>query len=72
MSTKSSLLLSADNEHWYEELNARYNEDLDCDRCFVLELDGKHEIEIDEDDGSVRVIIKQDTALYKAIVDSGS
>lgn len=56
MSTKSTLILTKNNEHWYKDCNAR---------CFVLEFDKKHKVEVDEE--GTRIIVEPNTPLYKEL-----
>lgn len=56
MSTKSTILLSKDNEHWYEE---------GIDGSIVLEIERKHIEYMNEDD--IIYCIKQGTPLHRAI-----
>ena len=56
MSTKSTLILTQDNEHWYKDCNAK---------CFVLEFDKKHKVEVDEE--GTRIIIESNTPLYEKL-----
>lgn len=65
MSTKVTLLLTTDNEHWYEETNSRYYEETKTESAIVLEFDEKHKVEVDSD--GTRLIIESGTELYKAI-----
>ena len=56
MSSKSTILLSNANEHWYH----------DClDDTFNLEIDPEHDCEGDED--GIFITIKKGTALHAAI-----
>lgn len=56
MSTKSTIILSDANEHWYH----------DCiDDTITLEIGREHAIEIDEE--GTFVTIKKGTALFNAI-----
>ena len=65
MSTKSTLLLTKDNEHWYMEGNARYYEEAKTESAIVLEFDAQHKIEHCSD--GLRVIIEEGTELYNAL-----
>ena len=65
MSTKATIFLTSDNEHWYRELNAMYYEETKTEYAIVLEIDPRHKVETDED--GTRIIIEEGTPLYKAI-----
>lgn len=67
MSTKSSLLLTKNNEHWYIELDAEYSEDAKTERCIVIEIDKMHKVETDEE--GTRIIVEEGTELYKALIE---
>jgi len=67
MSTKATILLTNDSEHWYEELNAPYNLGIKEERAVVLEFEAKHMI-TKFSDGSFGVIVKEGTALYGCIM----
>ena len=58
MSTKSSILLSRHNEHWYRDY---------IDNSITLEIDAEHEVERCDDGGSLIITIKDGTALHTAI-----
>ena len=57
MSTKSSILFSRQNEHWYRDCN---------DNSITIEIDAEHEVE-QCDDGSLIITIEHGTALHEAI-----
>ena len=65
MSTKSTMILTTDNEHWYKDCNGAYYENTGTKDCIVLEIDKRHRIETEED--YTRVIIEEGTPLYKAL-----
>ena len=65
MSTKSSLLLTKDNEHWYIEGNARYYEEAKTESAIVIEFDAQHKFEHDSE--GLRVIIEEGTELYNIL-----
>lgn len=65
MSTKSTMILTGDNEHWYLDCNGPYYEKTKTQRCIVLELDPRHKIE--QDDEGTRVIIEEGTPLYNTL-----
>lgn len=65
MSTKATLLLTTDNEHWYRELNGRYYENTKTEYCIVLEIDPRHRVETDEE--GTRIIIEDNTPLYELL-----
>lgn len=62
MSTKATILLTNDNEHWYRETNARYYESTKSEEAMILEIDGQHRVEQSMD--GLRVIIEEGTNLY--------
>lgn len=66
MSTKSTILLTVRNEHWYLEGNAIYSEDAKTREAIVLEFDKIHKVETDED--GTRIIIEDDTELFNEIL----
>jgi len=57
MSTKSTILLTDDNEHWYFDC-------MDCPDSIILEFN-KDNIEFHDDDISITVEIMPGTDLYK-------
>ena len=65
MSTKATILLTTDSEHWYKECNARYYEGTKTESAIVLEFDSQHKFE--QDSEGFRVIIDEGTELYKAL-----
>ena len=65
MSTKSTMILTTDNEHWYKEGNGRYYENSQTERPVVLEFDPQHKVETDEH--GTRVIIEERTQLYEEL-----
>jgi hypothetical protein len=67
MSTKCTILLTANNEHWYREQNAAYYEETKTEQAIILEIDPIHKIET-TDEGT-RIIIEEGTNLYKAIME---
>ncbi len=59
MSTRATILLSDDNEHWYEDCS---------DNTINLEIEKKHlHSKPDRYDDSYLFVIKEGTALHKAI-----
>ena len=66
MSTKGTIILTTDNEHWYHDCDGAYSEETNTRECIVLEIDPRHKIEQDEE--GVRIIIEADTPLYQAIL----
>jgi len=69
MSTKSTILLTTDSEHWYHDCNGRYYHKTKTMDCIVLEFGKQHRIETDED--GTEIIIESDTALYKILANAG-
>lgn len=67
MSTKTTLILTDDNEHWYVDCNGRSYENTDTEDCLVLEFDSRHRVEENKD--GTRIIIESDTPLYKMITE---
>lgn len=67
MSTKSTMILTYDNEHWYKDCNGSYYEGTETEECIVLEIGKKHMVEQDED--GTRIIIEEGTELYKELYD---
>jgi len=67
VSTRSTILLTNENEHWYRDCNGAYHEETSTEECLVLELDKRHKVEQDED--GTRIIIEEDTPLYQAILE---
>ena len=67
MSTRSTIILTTDNEHWHRELCAKYNYGLQTkgDDCFVLEFDNRHIIERDEE--GLVVVVDPSSQLGKAL-----
>lgn len=65
MSTKATILLTTDSEHWYKEYNARYYEGTKTESAIVLEFDSQHKFEPCSD--GLRVVIEEGTELYKAL-----
>ncbi|HAS55337.1 MAG TPA: hypothetical protein DCS42_15020 [Nitrospiraceae bacterium] len=66
MSTRATILLTTDNEHWYEELSASYHEETKTEYAVVLEIDRQHKYEISDE--GIRVVIEEDTELYREIM----
>ena len=69
MSTKSSLILTNDNEHWYEETNEpRYKDGKFEGFDIEIEIDNKNLIEynLDRDEGMF-ITIKGDSHLAKIL-----
>jgi len=66
MSTRSTIILTAQNEHWYRDCNSQYNEDTKTLRGIVLEFDKIHRVETDEE--GTRIIIEEDTELYNELI----
>ena len=66
MSSKRSLLLTIDSEHWYNECNAQFHEETKTEDCLVLQFDNRHRLDQYED--SFEVIIESDTPLYEEIM----
>lgn len=66
MSTKATILLTTDNEHWYEELNAPHYEDTKTESAIVLEIDKQHKYGIGDE--GIRVVIEENTELYKELM----
>lgn len=63
MSTKSTMILTRDNEHWYKEGNGPYYEQSKTESPLVLEFDPQHKVETDEE--GTRIIIEEGTPLYE-------
>lgn len=68
MSSKSTIILTPDNEHWHHECLAHWNYGIDVegDECIVLEFDSQHLLEV-EDDGTFSVMVRPDSHLGKAL-----
>jgi len=66
MSTRSTLLTTEDNEHWYKEGNAQFYENTKTEECLVLQFDKRHVI--DNGDEGFEVIIEEGTPLYNALL----
>lgn len=66
MSSKATILLTKENEHWYRELNAQYEEETVSEYCIILEIGPGHKVETDED--GTRVIIEEGSPLYNEIL----
>ena len=65
MSSKSTIILTSDNEHWYHDCQGAYFEDTSSEECIVLEFNAQHKIQRDK--YGIRIIIESDTELYKSI-----
>jgi hypothetical protein len=65
MSTKSTILLTSDNEHWYNDCNSAYYEETKTQEAIVLQIHPRHKVETDED--GTRIIIEEGTPLYNSI-----
>ena len=65
MSTKSTIILTSSNEHWYRET---------IDGSIILEIDANiHEVRDDNDNilhGDIEVVVRPDTALHKVLSDA--
>jgi len=74
MSSKSSLFLTADNEHCYEECNSPHYKDNECKResfegyTIVLELSKKNIDIVTNDEDDLILEIKPGSELYKHIL----
>jgi len=66
MSTKSTILLTVRNEHWYREGNAAYFEETKTQKAIVLEFDKIHRVKTDDE--GTRIIIEENTELYDEII----
>lgn len=68
MSTKSTIILSNDNEHWYDECaQPRYKDGKFIGNDIVLEIDKSNIVEKDEDDNWVYITIRGDSDLAKRL-----
>lgn len=67
MSSKTSILLTSDNEHWYLEANAEYYEETKTKEAIVLEIGKQHKVEITDE--NTRIIIEEGTDLFRQIAD---
>lgn len=67
MSTKGTIFLTSENEHWYTELAARYNHGCERDSAFVLEIGAKHHIENLDPGEGVAIVIEEGTELYQTL-----
>lgn len=69
MSTKGSLILTNDNEHWYEETSQPQvdNNGEFCGFDVVIEIDKKNIIDIVNDSENVIVTINGNTELAKIL-----
>lgn len=69
MSSKSTLILSEDNEHWYEETNSsrctRHGKFVGFD--IVIEIDKKNIVDRDESSNDIVFTIKGDSDLAKRL-----
>lgn len=66
MSTKSTILLTNANEHWYVDCQASVWEEVTTEHAIILEIGTEHRIETDDE--GTRIIIEEGTELYKAIM----
>ena len=69
MSTKSTIILTNDNEHWYEDCNGPYNQGTKSQSAIVLEFSPDHKVEQYGDGQGFGVIIEGDSNLYGAIME---
>ena len=65
MSTKSSIILTKDNEHWYEDCSEHLSENKDA---IVLEFDKKNiRIDVNDEYDLVITLINPDSEIYDLI-----
>jgi len=57
--------VTSDDEHWYVEQNASYNEGCATEKCIVLEIHPRYRIETDDE--GTRIIIEEGTPLYECL-----
>lgn len=68
MSTKSTIILSDDNEHWYDDCSqSRYKEGKFIGNDITLEIDKSNIVEKDEDCETLYIVIKGDCDLAKRL-----
>ncbi len=68
MSTKASIFLTQDNEHWYEETNKpHYNKEKFLGYTIFIEMDKKNIIIDTDDDTDLVIQIKPGSELYDLI-----
>jgi hypothetical protein len=69
MSTRSTLILTNDNEHWYKETNSPRYDDQDKFIGWDVEIDinDKNIMWHDEDDGSTSITIKGGSQIARII-----
>ncbi len=66
MSTKNSIFLTSDNEHWYHEAYAQEYLSTNSRDAYVLEFSSKHRI-ITNEDKETLVVVEGDTDLYNEL-----
>jgi len=65
MSSKSTIILTNDNEHWYDECNEPIS---DNKNAIVMEFDKKNiRIDVNDDDSLVITLINPDSEIYDFI-----
>lgn len=67
MSTKSTILLTSDNEHWFNDCNAAYYEETKTQEAIILEISSQHKVDVYSD--ITRIVIEEGTPLYKSIME---
>ena len=67
MSTRATIILTTDNEHWYHDFNSKWSEGTSTEEAIVLEIDGRHTME--QGDTCTRIVIEEGTPLYHAIME---
>jgi hypothetical protein len=67
MSSKSTIIFTSDNDHWYTDCNGQYCQGSKNDDPLVLEISPVHKIETTEY-GTV-VLIEKGTELYTQLME---
>ena len=67
MSSKSTLFLTNDNEHWYIEGSSKYYEGTKEDDAMVLEIDAQH-ITYKDYDGGLIIVLEKSSNLYRKLL----
>ena len=65
MSARTSILLTADNEHWYRSCRGKMDEGSETDNPIILEFSPEHKSV--SDINGTRIIIEENTPLYIAL-----
>lgn len=65
MSSKSTILLTTDNEHWYKDCNATHWEGTKAEEAIILEIGLQHTFEVTDE--GLRIVIEEGTELFKEL-----